>query len=156
MVYKSSVTPQQDTGWGVIYRLNDLFKEVESLAPSGKYDDWNFKLDRIFSNLCYRTPLKIEKDEKEEITSIEFDEDSYRIKFFLDLQILKAKGAMAKAGKAVPESRDQRTDKDWIKEKKKLYKAIFMKEIWLRKYMSELGLYLKEVEHNPAGAMWGK
>ena len=31
-----------------------------------------------------------------------------------------------------------------------------LKEIWLRKYMSELGLYLKEVEHNPAGAMFGR
>ena len=47
MKYKSNVTPQQDTGWGVIYRLNDLFREIETLAPSGEYDKWNFKLDRI-------------------------------------------------------------------------------------------------------------
>ena len=158
MAYKhnSNVTPQQDTGWGVIYRLNDLFREVEALAPTGKYDDWNFKLDRIFSNLCYRTALDIKKNTEGKIVSIEFNEDAFNVKHFLDQEILKAKKEMSISRKAIPESKDYQKDKDWIHAKKKLYSTIMLKEIWLRKYMSELGLYLKEVEHNPAGAMWGK
>jgi hypothetical protein len=157
MSYKSSnVTPNQDTGWGVIYRLNDLFREVESLAPSGKYDEWNIKLDRIFSNLAYRNPLNIVKDKDKNIISIEFDEDAYKVKLFFDEQILKHKKEMGDAKKKVHEGRDDTVNKDWVIAKKKLYKQILMKEIWLRKYMQELGLYLKEVEHNPAGAMWGK
>ena len=156
MSYKSNVTPQQDTGWGVIYRLNDLFREVEFLATSGKYDEWNFKLDRIFSNLCYRNALKIIKNSNDEIKSIEFDEDAYQIKLFLDTMILKSKGEMSKAKKKVREERNTFINRNWIIAKRGLYKAIFLKEVWLRKYMSDLGLYLKEVEHNPAGAMWGK
>lgn len=152
-----NVTPQQDTGWGVIYRLNDLFKEVESLAPSGEYDKWNFKLDRIYSNLCYRNSFDIEwNKEKSNIISIDFDEDSYKIKLFLDLEIVKAKKEMRDAIKKVPEGSDYKNRIDYIRAKNKLYKAIFKKEIWLRKYMNELGLYLKEVEYNPAGSMWGK
>jgi len=156
MAYKSNVTPQQDTGWGVIYRLNDLFREIETLATNGKYDEWNYKLDRIFSNLCYRNPLKIEKDKNENISSIEFDEESFRVKLFLDTQILKHKRDMKIAEKKIPVGHESSKSKEWIKAKKELYKSIFLKEVWLRKYMSELGLYLKEVEYNPAGAMWGK
>lgn len=158
MAYKhnSNVTPQQDTGWGVIYRLNDLFREVETLAPTGKYDDWNFKLDRIFSNLCYRTKLKIDKDKNGKIKSIEFDEEAFDIKRFIDNKILCAKKEMSEARKKIIEGKDYQRDINWIHAKKKLYSSIMLKEIWLRKYMMELGLYLKEVEHNPAGAMWGK
>jgi len=156
MRYKSDVTTQQDTGWGVIYRLNDLFREVENLAPSGKYDEWNYKLDRIFSNLCYRNPLKIEKDKNGKIIFIDFNEEAYKIKLFFDKQILKYKKEMTDAKRKVPVGQEDKVNKDWIKAKKLLYKQILIKEIWLRKYMQELGLYLKEVEYNPAGAMWGK
>lgn len=153
---KHTITPQQDTGWGVIYRLNDLFREVEVLAPSGKYDDWNYKLDRIFSNLCYRTPLDIKKDNNGEISSIEFDEEAYKIKMFFDGQILKYKKQMNDAKSKILGEQENKVNREWVIAKKKLYKQILMKEIWLRKYMFELNLYLKEVESNPAGSMWGK
>lgn len=155
-VHNKSVTPQQDTGWGVIFRLNDLFRQVEDLAPSGKYDDWNFKLDRIWSNLLYRESLKIEKDKNEKITSIEFNEEAYNIKMFFDSEIVKAKGEMRNSIKDIDDKKGAMKNKEYIKAKNKLYKIILKKEIWLRKFMSDLKLYLKEVEHNPAGAMWGK
>ena len=44
--------------------------------------------------------------------------------------------------------------KNWIIGKRHLYKSLLIKEIWIRKFMNELGLYLKEIEYNPAGAMW--
>ena len=46
--------------------------------------------------------------------------------------------------------------KNWIIGKRHLYKSLLIKEIWIRKFMNELGLYLKEIEYNPAGAMWNK
>lgn len=158
MASEHSATPQQDTGWGVIYRLNDLFKEVETFAINGKYDDWNFRLDRIWSNLCYRHKFKVNKDEKtSEITSIEFDEESYNIKCYFDKLIVEQKIIMSKARK-LDATKDSTTDtrKEIIRAKNELYKRILMKEIWLRKYMQELGLYLKETKYNPAGAMWGQ
>lgn len=157
MIKKVSTT-QQDTGWGVIYRLNDLYREVENFAVSGKYDEWNFRLDRVFSNLCYKNPLKIIKDEKtQEIISIEFDEEPYRIKEFFDKQILKIKAKQSRAIKGSNEKGfDYLKNKDWRDAKKELYRAMFIKEIWLRKYMQELGLYLKEIEYNPAGAMFNR
>ena len=156
MKRNSNITPQQDTGWGVIYRLNDLFREVEVLAPSGKYDDWNFKLDRIFNNLCYREHLEIKKDTEENIISISFKEEAFMIKSFLDKKIMKAKSEMSDAKNKVPNGQEFVNKKTYLQAKNKLYKTIFLKEVWLRKYMQQLGLYLKEVEHNPAGAMFGK
>lgn len=155
MVYKE-MSPDKDTGWGVIYRLNDLFREVETLATSGDYDKWNYKLDRIWSNLCYREDLKIVKDVNGEIVSIEFNESSYEIKKFFDREIMKVKKEMREAKKKVPEGSEYKNLREYVSAKNKLYKIILMKEIWLRKYMRELKLYLKEMEFNPAGAMWGK
>jgi hypothetical protein len=156
MAFKKTVSPDKDTGWGVIFRLNSLFSEVEDLAPTGKYDDWNIKLDRIWSNLLYRNPMEIKKDNNGKILSIDLRGDDVEEKTFLDNQILKAKGEMSVARKKVPEGDDYTRDREWVKGKKKLYKALLIKEIWLRKFMNGLGLYLKEVEYNPAGAMWNK
>lgn len=151
-----NVSPQQDTGWGLIYRLNALFTEVEDLAPSGDYDGWNFKLDRIWSNLLYRTPMEIKKNNDGEIISIEFSDDDIQEKEFLDRQITVAKSKMSLARKNLPPEKEYKTNKEWVRAKKELYRMLLKKEIWLRKFMQDLGLYLKEIEHNPAGSMWGK
>ena len=42
---------------------------------------------------------------------------------------------------------------NWCEEK--LYETLGYKDVWLRKFMQENGLYLKEIEFNPANAMWG-
>jgi len=154
--YNNRVTTQQDTGWGVIFRLNTLFAEIEDLSFAGKYDDWNIKLDRVWSNLLYRNPLSFVRDKNtDEIIDVKFDEKDIEEKYFLDNRILKAKKEMTDARKKASEDAYDR-NKEWVAGKRKLYKALLLKEIWLRKLMQELGLYLKEVEYNPAGAMWGK
>lgn len=152
------VTPQQDTGWGVIYRLNGLFSEVEILAPSGKYDDWNIKLDRIWSNLVYRNPLEWKKEDGKEdgkIIGVKFCEEDFEEKEFLDNRILKAKSEMTKARNKMA-TEDTNNSREYILAKRQFYQSLMLKEIWLKKYMHTLGLYLKEVAHNPGGAMWGK
>jgi hypothetical protein len=149
------VTPQQDTGWGVIYRLNGLFSEVEVLAPAGKYDDWNFKLDRIWSNLCYREDLDIKRDSNNKIISIEFQQADIEKKQYFDNQIKSARFKMNQARRKVPESKSYKSNPEYKIAKNHLYDCLLMKEIWLRKMMRELKLYLKEIKHNPSGAMWG-
>jgi len=151
----NKVTPQQDTGWGVIYRLNGLFAEVEELAPSGKYDEWNIKLDRIWSNLVYRNSLEWERDHDEKIIGVKLSDEDFLKKDFIDSQILKSKAELSKAKKEILPG-DTKVTINYVRAKRGLYKSLMLKEIWLRKYMHELGLYLKEIAHNPAGAMFGK
>jgi hypothetical protein len=147
-------TSQQDTGWGVIFRLNTLFAEVEDLSFAGKYDEWNIKLDRIWSNLLYRNPLVWVKDKNENIIDVKFSEEDIDKKNFLDKRILEAKKEMSDAKRNGGENYER--TKNWIIGKRHLYKSLLIKEIWIRKFMNELGLYLKEIEYNPAGAMWNK
>jgi len=153
MDYKKK-TSQQDTGWGVIFRLNTLFAEVEDLSFAGKYDEWNIKLDRIWSNLLYRNPLVWVKDKNENIIDVKFSEEDIDKKNFLDKRILEAKKEMSDAKRTGGENYER--TKNWIISKRHLYKSLLIKEIWIRKFMNELGLYLKEIEYNPAGAMWNK
>lgn len=155
MMKSKNISPDKDTGWGVIFRLNGLFNEIEDLAPAGRYDDWNFKLDRIWSNLVYRNPLTWIKNAEGKIIDYKFNESDIEEKEFLDKQILKAKALMNHYKKNSKNEEDYQRNKEWLGAKKGLYRAIQVKEIWLRKFMHTLGLYLKEVEHNPAGAMWG-
>jgi len=46
-------SPDKDAGWGLIYRLNNLWAQVDPKATSGDFDGWNFVLDRIYCNLLY-------------------------------------------------------------------------------------------------------
>lgn len=151
-------SPQQDTGWGLIYRLNGLFNEVEVLSVDGQYDNWNMKLDRIWSNLIYRNPLEWKKDSEDNIIGVEFCDSDFKEKDYLDTQILKCKKEMKDSLSSLSQEEKEagKITKGYIIAKRKLYKTLMIKEIWLRKFMHQLQLYLKEIEHNPAGAMWGK
>jgi len=144
-------TPQQDTGWGLIFRLNDLWKEVEGHAPKGENDLWNYKLDRIWCNLLYREEMEIVKSEKKEILNMKLSKKDTEQKTFLDLKIIDAKQELKNCndakGKVIP--------KKYYKAKLALYNALMLKDIWLRKFMSELGLYLKEIEFDPSKAIYG-
>jgi uncharacterized protein YacL (UPF0231 family) len=151
----SRITPAQDSGWGLIYRLNGLFSEVEILAPEGNYDKWNFKLDRIWSNLIYREDIEIVKDKQGNILDLKFSEEDIKVKQWFDKEINQIKKEISQAKKIDPEEAVATRNKKYRTAKNKLYDIIMKKEIWLRKFMYQLGLYLKESKHNPSGAMWG-
>lgn len=151
--YKHKSTPTQDTGWGLIFRLNDLLREVETLAPQGRYDEWNFKLDRIWANLCYREDVEIEYDE-DEIKEIKLNDKDFKEKDFLDNSISEAKRKMREARKKSGEN--YQTSSDYIKWKNEIYKRLLLKDVWIRKLMRLNNLYLKEIKTNPAGAMFGR
>lgn len=147
---KRYMVPQQDTGWGLIYRLNDLFRRIEVLAPVGRYEEWNFALDRVWCNLLYRNDIKILKNEEGEIKSIHLNDEDTKDKNFLDKQITIAKFTINKLKK------EKEVDvKEMSKAKKDYYDSLMLKDVWIRKFMNSLGLYLKQVEHDPGKAIYG-
>ena len=154
MVFRPTSSPDKDTGWGLIFRLNDLLKEIETLSFNGEYDKWNYKLDRIWTNLCYKNDLDIKRDDEGKLKEIKLSKEDYEEKEFLDNQILKAKSLMKVARKNKPEN--YLKSKEYVDAKKQLYQSLLIKDIWMRKRMKEDNLYIKEIKHNPAGAMWNQ
>lgn len=153
MAYKHESTPDKDTGWGLIFRLNDLLSSVENLCVQGHYDEWNFKLDRIWINLAYKESCIVERNDNK-IISIKLNPSDYEEKEFIDSQIVNDKREMRKAEIENPES--YLRNGKYKKAKNSLYKSLQLKDIWIRKLMHKNNLYIKELKSNPAGAMWGK
>jgi hypothetical protein len=144
--FKPSLSPDKDAGWGLIYRLNNLWARVDTPAENGDYDSWNIVLDRIYCNLLYRNKMDIVKDEKTgEILDVRINEEPHKVFTHLTKSIFQAKSEFYKAtdkrNKTIARSR-------W-------YHKVLLKDIWLRKYMQELGLYLKEVANDPGTVLFG-
>jgi len=149
---KTITSPQQNAGWGLIFRLNDLWREVESHAPKGEYDMWNFKLDRIWCNLLYREDVDIKTNGKKEIVDIRLKGIDIEEKEFLDKQISYWKSEMKKYVNAEGTVFD---NKKYNLARRNHYNALMLKDVWLRKFMNALGLYLQEIEFDPSKAIYG-
>ena len=146
-------TPMLDASMGLIYRVNILFSKVDAHAEVGDFDGWNILLDRIYCNLLYRNELDIkeEKDKvtgKVKITGVSLGEEDDKIYRYLTVEIFKAKANYYQALIKNP--------KDKVTMKSKWYRALLMKDIWLRKFMQQLKLYLKEIENSPGSSLFGR
>jgi hypothetical protein len=118
-------------------------------ALAGDLDGWNFVLDRIYCNLLYRNPLQAVLDETgEKITDVKVNEDAERT-----YNIIRDKTIDLK--KLFKEAIKKKNRTLYAQKKDEMYRLLMMKDVWLRKFMQELGLYLKEFEFNPATAMFG-
>ncbi len=142
------ITPKNDATLGLIYRLNALWAENDTHAKAGDYNSWNNTLDAIYRNLLYRNDVVVTKDDDENIIKIGLssdDEDEYK---FLCKKISKFKGLYLKV---------KGTNKNGISKKRIVrgwwYRSVGLKDVWLRKLMSELGLYIKETVSDPGGVM---
>ncbi len=143
------ITPKNDATLGLIFRLNALWAEADIHAKNGDYDSWNNILDRIYCNLLYREDLVVVKDEKTgKIISIDLSDKDKQEYNFLTSQISKYKRLCLRAtGTYKPGISNRRLMKsNWFKKLK-------LKDIWVRKLMSELGLYIKETISDPGGVM---
>ena len=180
---KKYSSPDKDAGWGLIYRMNSLWSQVDPKATSGDYEGWNFVLDRIYCNLLYDKEMIIKrvykcehnhtfstilkrkecpncrksKGIKSEIKVIKIesinlsDEDGIIYEFLTN----KIETAINNKIKATKDENKKFNNKGVEFYKKEYYRALMMKDIWLRKFMQELGLYLKVVERDPSSAMMG-
>ena len=147
----SRYSPSTDAGLGLIYRLNDLWRVADNKSRSGDLNGWNLSLDAIYRNLLYREdPILIKKqirrvnnnlagkiETETIIVDVKIEENNSAIHEIFRQKIRKAKELLKQ------EARD------------KWYRILMQKDIWLRKVMAKLGLYMKEYEQSPGSALFG-
>ncbi|GAH35807.1 unnamed protein product, partial [marine sediment metagenome] len=104
----------------------------------------------IYRNLCYRGTMEIvyEDKEKTKIKEIKMSEEDSTVYYKFQELIRNAKITIHEAIK------DQKRN-DYNKARETLHWVLSQKDVWLRKFMQERGLYLREVEFDPSQAMWG-
>ncbi len=138
--------PDRDASLGLVFRLNILWSKTDYAALGGRYDEWNNILDRIYCNLLYREEIVTSIDEKTgDIIKVELSKKDTKIYKYLSLQVAKAK----------KEYKQANTKIEKIKARSRWYHAIQKKDIWLRKFMQKLKLYLKETEKRPGSVLFG-
>jgi len=138
-------SPSLDTSLGLIFRLNNLWQKTDAPAASGDFDRWNFILDRIFCNLLFKNGLDV-TTKNGKVIKVNLCEEDQQVYEYLNQKVLEAKQKMKNA----------KTKLDFSSAKGELYKALMMKDVGLRKFMNDpLKLYLKQIDSNPARAMWG-
>jgi len=151
MAFKKSTaynTPNLDASLGLIFRLNILWAKADNHAEAGDYDGWNILLDRIYCNLLYREEMIIEEDkETNKITEVKLSDADERVYRYLTTNIFKAKAAYYRTPNA------KVRDKTIMKSR--WYRSVMLKDIWTRKFMQKLKLYLKEVEQSPGSSLFG-
>ena len=142
------ITPKNDATLGLIYRLNALWAENDTHAKNGDYNSWNNTLDAIYRNLLYRNDVVVTKDKDENIIKIGLSDDDEKEYRFLCKRISQFKMLTLRV-KGVNEngiSKQRIARSLW-------YKSVGLKDVWLRKLMSDLGLYIKETVGDPGEVM---
>lgn len=154
MAYRSfgQFQPRQDTGWGLIYRLNLLFGKVETDRENCDLDSWNKHIDAIHSNASDQRKMEVVKNESGEVTELKFQKEDTEVLVWFAKQIKEIKDGVAKT----KEDKDEEDDE----KKKKLaklddayYNVLVQKDMWIRKYLGDL--YRKVVIHDPRSAIYG-
>jgi len=145
MVGGKDFVPTIDASLGLVYRLNSLWNRADYAALEGKYDNWNNILDALYRNLLYREEVIIEENSKGELTSVQLKKKDTKIYRFLSLRIAQAKNEFGTAKNSITKFRSR----------SKWYHATQLKDIWLRKLMQKLKLYLKENERRPGSSVFG-
>lgn len=142
-------TPEVDAGYGLIYRLNYLWAKVDRDCLAGDFNKWEVDLDRIFSNLLYRNSVEIIRNKNEKICSVKIADEDINVWRTLKEDIKKAK-------KEVFDAHNKKDLGAIRKGKENHYQAIMIYDIWLRKFMNELKLYIKESESTPGSSLFGR
>lgn len=142
------ITPKNDATLGLIFRLNALWAEVDTHAKSGDYDSWNNTLDALYRNLLYREDVVVTKNDDGKIIGIGLskgDEDEYKF-LCRKISISKLIYFRAKGVNKNHISNRRIARSQW-------YKNTGLKDIWLRKLMNSLNLYIRETVSDPGGVM---
>jgi len=142
---KAEFNPDKDAGWGLIYRLNNLWAQVDGPARSGDYGEWNIILDRLFANLDYDDEWEVIKNKEGKVVDVKIDGDDYNIYNALSRRVFYFQRKFAKA----------KTKEEKMVARSRWYQELFKKDRWTRKFMQKKKLYLKQVEESPGTAMFG-
>lgn len=188
MPKKSAIlSPDKDAGWGLIYRLNNLWAQVDPKATGGEYEGWNFVLDRIYCNLLYEDNMIItrvykcdrghtfstinlrkecprcRKESKDQVSiklirveKVKLSNEDEMVYKHLTQKIATEKNNISKTIKRQSEKSSEKPNgKSLEQSKEDYYRALMMKDIWLRKFMQSKGLYLKVLKSDPSSALFG-
>jgi hypothetical protein len=153
MTYKNSwnnnPTPK-DTGWGLIFRLNLIMGKIENDLETGNLNKWNLHIDRIYANIMFKDQGEMVYDEKGNITDINFSKEDVEMfqRFAEKIKIIKNK-IRIEMSQEEPRANLIHQFKD------ELYSILFKKDMWIRKRMFTLKLYLRETESDPRKAIYG-
>lgn len=146
---QQEITPKNDATLGLIFRLNALWAEVDLHAKGGDYDSWNNTLEALYRNLLYRDNVVVTKNTQGEIIKIGLTQDDEEEYKFLCKRISRTKfNYLTSRGvnkNKIPMKRIARS---------RWYKAVSLKDIWLRKLMNGLNLYIKETKRHPGQAVF--
>jgi hypothetical protein len=149
MKKQNRVSTSIDASLGLVYRLNNLWRNADMTALRGDLDEYNDILNRIFVNLLYKVPMNIEYENgSNKIKNLDWGEEDKLIFDRFKEMIREVKREEAEAIK-----KKDKMSYTFIREKH--YEILLKKDTWLRKFMMERGLYLKEVEFDPTNALWG-
>ncbi len=137
-------TPDRDASLGLIFRLNNLWAEVDYVSVNADYKKWNYLLDAIYRNLLHNRKMIsiVDKQGKKKLILCEDDVKAYR---HFSMRVTNAK----------KEYNHSRTRLERNKKKSLWYYRLQMKDVWLRKFMQEQKLYMKQSEQRPGSAMYG-
>lgn len=147
--YNEDVTPALDTTMGLILRLNFLWRDVDVHSARGEYEQWNNKLDALFRNLSFEDDMIVIKDKAEKIISIKPGGDAAQVYAYLSSRIFTLQKILATVI-----SRNKKDNRIPLI-KSRLYSALMMKDVWLRKLMNKHNLYIKRIKKTPGTAMLG-
>ena len=140
------IVPDRDASLGLVFRLNILWSKADYAALGGRYDEWNNILDALYRNLLYREDLVVEINEETGVpTNVELSIKDTKIYRFLSMRVAFAKKNYLQSRSKI-EKRKARS---------KWYHALQKKDIWIRKFMQTLKLYLKETERRPGSVLFG-
>ncbi len=142
---QENISPDRDASLGLIFRLNNLWAKADYYAENGDYDKWNWVLDRIYVNLQYRNSMVKFTDEKTGKVKYKVPMKDVKVYRYFSISLGNAK-------KKYTESRNRITKR---KMRNKWYHLLMEKDMWLRKFMQELKLYLKETEKRIGTSVYG-
>jgi hypothetical protein len=147
MAFRFNPLENMNTGLGLIYRLNFAMYRIEDAVLDGNYKKWNILLDRIYTNIMYKNPMDIIKDEDGKIINVKLSKEDVVSFSLLNMKVRTAFREYSKALKSKKQNLVEYT-------RSCLYNILMKKEMWLKKKMFELKLYLKEVSDEPGSAAW--
>lgn len=134
-----------DASLGLVYRLNNHWALADSHAMDGSYDEWNNVLDVIFRNLLYKEPLEV--IESKTGIEVKVSEKDMKVWNVLNKNVIMSKRNWIKSKRLYP----KKLRVYWSRR----YQALQNKDLFLRKLMFKLKLYLKVTERNTGTSTFG-
>lgn len=154
MAYRGNAyfQPRQDTGWGLIFRLNGILNKIEHDVDEGDLDSWNKHIDAVYRNILYKNDVETIRDEQGKILDVRLTKEDTQIFSMFARNIKNVRDKMRVVTGYEDEDEKRRLLHNLREE---LYNILFKKDLWIRKLMFTLELYLRQVEHDPRRAIYG-